>query len=93
MTEGGKRVDEDWKRRAQAEKEIDAAKAAPAPAPGAAAAPRPDVKANPMFRGLIESLASQALLYMGAMRIDVDPFAGVSGSNFENNMTDLRCAT
>jgi Phage capsid family len=30
-------------------------------------------------------------LYMGAMRIDLDPFAGVSGSNFENNTSDLRC--
>ena len=28
---------------------------------------------------------------MGAMRIDLDPFAGVSGSNFENNTSDLRC--
>jgi hypothetical protein len=69
----GKRVDEDWKRRAQAEKELDAQKAAPAPAPAAAgavpgAAPRADIRPHPMFRGLIESLASQALLYMGAMR-------------------------
>ena len=74
MSEGGKRVDEDWKRRAQAEKEVDAQKVAGAPAAAApGAAPRADVKPNPMFRGLIESLASQALLYMGAMR---DPMTG-----------------
>ena len=83
MSEGGKRVDEDWKRRAQAEKELDAAKIAP-PAPpaaaGAAAAPaapgappRSDARPHPMFGGLVESLASQALLYMGAMR---DPMTG-----------------
>src|SRR6185436_6371979 len=75
MSEGGKRVDEDWKRRAQAEKEVDAAKAAPpaaAAAPGAG--PRPDARPHPMFGGLVESLASQALLYMGAMR---DPMGQV----------------
>ena len=83
MSEGGKRVDEDWKRRAQAEKELDAAKAAPAPAPGAAA-PRADVKANPMFRGLIESLASQALLYMGAMR---DPMTGQAHQDLNQAQT------
>jgi hypothetical protein len=32
------------------------------------------------------------VLYMGAVRIDLDPFAAVSGSNFENNTTDRRCA-
>lgn len=76
MSEGGKRVDEDWKRRAQAEKEVDAAKAAPPPPAGAApgAGPRPDVRPHPMFGGLVESLASQALLYMGAMR---DPMGQV----------------
>jgi hypothetical protein len=31
------------------------------------------------------------VLYLGTMRIDLDPFAGVSGSNFENNTTDIRC--
>jgi len=66
-----KRVDEDWKRRAQAEKEVDAAKAAP-PAP-AAPGSKPDVKPNPLFGGLVESLASQALMFMGAMR---DPMGG-----------------
>ena len=30
-------------------------------------------------------------LYMGSMKLDLDPFAGVSGSNFENNTSDLRC--
>jgi hypothetical protein len=70
----GKRVDEDWKRRAQAEKELDALKAAPpAAAPAAGGAPRADVKPNPLFGGLIESLASQALMFMGAMR---DPMTG-----------------
>jgi len=76
----GKRVDEDWKRRAQAEKELDAVKAAPPPAAPAGAAgatasagARPDAKPNPLFGGLIESLASQALMFMGAMR---DPMTG-----------------
>jgi hypothetical protein len=31
------------------------------------------------------------LLYMGTMRFDLDPFSGVSGNNFENNTTDIRC--
>ena len=68
----GKRVDEDWKRRAQAEKELDAQKAggAPAAAPGApgAAASKPEARTHPLFGGLVESLASQALMFMGAMR-------------------------
>ena len=78
---GEKRVDEDWKKRAQQEKELDAAKFAlpPAPAaPGASAAapPTPGVKAgppNPHFAGLVESLATQALMFMGAVR---DPMTG-----------------
>jgi hypothetical protein len=70
----GKRVDEDWKRRAQAEKELDALKAAPPPAaPAAGVAPRAEAKPNPLFGGLVESLASQALMFMGAMR---DPMTG-----------------
>jgi hypothetical protein len=73
----GKRVDEDWKRRAQAEKEVDAVKAGGGPAPAAppvpGAAPRSEARAHPMFGGLVESLASQALLYMGAVR---DPMTG-----------------
>jgi len=77
MSDGGKRVDEDWKRRAQAEKEVDAAKAAPPPPPGAppapGAPPKSEARPHPMFGGLVESLASQALLYMGAMR---DPMTG-----------------
>ena len=85
MTEGGKRVDEDWKRRAQAEKEVDAQKVAGVPAAAApGAAPRADVKANPMFRGLIESLASQALLYMGAMR---DPMTGQAHQDLNQAQT------
>jgi hypothetical protein len=89
----GKRVDEDWKRRAQAEKELDALKVGGAPAaaappgqPGAAAtaAPRAEVKPHPLFRGLIESLASQALLYMGAMR---DPMTGQSHQDLPQAQT------
>ena len=77
-----KRVDEDWKRRAQQEKELDAAKFTPAPASGApdspAAAPSPksgtkEGPPNPHFAGLVESLATQALMFMGAMR---DPMTG-----------------
>ncbi|HXX94021.1 MAG TPA: DUF1844 domain-containing protein [Planctomycetota bacterium] len=85
-----KRVDEDWKRRAQQEKELDAAKFTPAPpaaagaapgaggaAPGAAGAPPKsglrEGPPNPHFAGLVESLASQALMFMGAMR---DPMTG-----------------
>jgi hypothetical protein len=87
MSEGGKRVDEDWKRRAQAEKEVDAAKAAP-PAPAAPAAPgappRADAKPHPMFGGLVESLASQALLYMGAMR---DPMTGQVHQDLQQSQT------
>jgi len=29
-------------------------------------------------------------LYMGSMRLDLDPVAGVSVSNFENNTSDIR---
>ena len=84
--EGKKKVDEDWKRRAQLEREADAAKAGgekkPAPAaptaaatPGAPEAPPADNgnKVNPLFPGLVESLASQALMFMGGMR---DPMTG-----------------
>ena len=79
----GKRVDEDWKRRAQAEKELDAAKAGSgSPAPAAAAAapsapgapPKGESRPHPLFGGLVESLASQALLFMGAVR---DPMGQV----------------
>ena len=75
----GKRVDEDWKRRAQAEKELDAMKVAGGPAPAAGApgvpgaAPKPEARTHPLFGGLVESLASQALMFMGAMR---DPMTG-----------------
>ncbi len=78
MTEG-KRVDEDWKKRAQLEKEQDAVKAAepgakPAPsAPPAAGAARAPAGPNPHFASLVESLASQALMFMGAVR---DPMTG-----------------
>jgi hypothetical protein len=69
-----KRVDEDWKRRAQQEKELDAAKAAPPPPPGQApAAGTKAGPANPHFTGLVESLATQALMFMGAVR---DPMTG-----------------
>jgi hypothetical protein len=70
----GKRVDEDWKRRAQAEKEVDAAKAAPPAAAAPGGGPKTEARPHPMFGGLVESLASQALLFMGAMR---DPMGQV----------------
>jgi len=86
-----KRVDEDWKKRAQAEKELDAAKFTPPPAaptvPGApgAAPTRPDAnKPNPLFGGLVESLASQALMYMGAMR---DPMTGQAHPDIQQSQT------
>jgi hypothetical protein len=86
MSEAGKRVDEDWKRRAQAEKEVDAAKAAPPPPAGAApgAGPKPDARPHPMFGGLVESLASQALLYMGAVR---DPMTGQTHQDLQQAQT------
>jgi hypothetical protein len=78
MTEG-KRVDEDWKKRAQLEKEQDALKVGDRPpaAAAAGAAPaapgRPAARPSPHFTGLVESLASQALMFMGAVR---DPLTG-----------------
>jgi hypothetical protein len=86
----GKRVDEDWKRRAQAEKETDQAKVNPPPAAAAAAPavpgapPKPDLKPHPLFGGLVESLASQALLYMGAMR---DPMTGQAHQDLQQSQT------
>ena len=88
----GKRVDEDWKQRAQAEKQLDAVKAAPPPPPGATPAaaatagapPRPDVKMNPLFGSLVESLASQALMFMGAMR---DPMTGAAHQDLQQAQT------
>jgi hypothetical protein len=70
----GKRVDEDWKKRAQQEKELDQAKigGGPAAPAGAKAAPK-EGPPNQQFLGLVESLASQALMFMGAMR---DPITG-----------------
>jgi len=83
----GKRVDEDWKRRAQAEKEIDQAKVAPPPAAAAApgapgAGPRADLKPHPLFGGLVESLASQALMFMGAIR---DPMTGQTHQDLQQS--------
>lgn len=77
--EGKKKVDEDWKRRAQLEREADIAKAGGPPKPAAPAAPgappAPDNgnKVNPLFPSLIESLAQQALMFLGGMR---DPMTG-----------------
>jgi hypothetical protein len=70
-----KKVDEDWKRRAQVEKEQDAAKAGDVPSPAAGTRPRggPEPAASPLFAQLVESLASQALMFMGAIR---DPLTG-----------------
>jgi len=83
-----KRVDEDWKKRAQAEKELDAAKFTPPPAapaaPGAAPARADANKPNPLFGGLVESLASQALMYMGAMR---DPMTGQAHQDIQQSQT------
>ncbi len=92
-----KRVDEDWKKRAQAEKQLDAQKFTPPPpapaAPGAPAAaaataapagPRADLKPNPLFGGLVESLASQALMFMGAMR---DPMTGQAHQDLQQSQT------
>ena len=82
-----KKVDEDWKKRAQLEKEQDAAKFEPQPEAAEAtdgsapAGPKPG-KPSPQFVGLIESLASQALMFMGAVR---DPMTGEA-------QTDLRQA-
>jgi hypothetical protein len=92
MSPGEKRVDEDWKKRAQAEKTLDAQKFTPPPpapaAPGAPAAaapgPRPDLKPNPLFGGLVESLASQALMFMGAMR---DPMTGQAHQDLQQSQT------
>jgi hypothetical protein len=75
--EGKKKVDEDWKRRAQLERDQDAVKAGdkkvPSSAPGEAPPASDDKKVNPLFPGLIESLASQALMFLGGMR---DPMTG-----------------
>ncbi|HZE96600.1 MAG TPA: DUF1844 domain-containing protein [Planctomycetota bacterium] len=83
-----KRVDEDWKKRAQAEKELDAAKFTPPAAPGAPGAlpagPPADLKPNPLFGGLVESLASQALMFMGAMR---DPMTGQAHQDIQQSQT------
>jgi hypothetical protein len=70
-----KKVDEDWKRRAQQEKELDAQKVGDASAAGAApGSPAPKQgKPSPLFANLVESLASQALMFMGAVR---DPMTG-----------------
>ena len=72
--EGKKKVDEDWKRRAQMERDQDAAKVGDksSAAPASAGAPE-DKKVNPLFPSLIESLASQALMFLGGMR---DPMTG-----------------
>jgi hypothetical protein len=95
--EGKKKVDEDWKRRAQLEREADAAKAGgakPAAAgtatgAGAQAAPADNGnKVNPLFPGLVESLAQQALMFMGGMR---DPMTGqvVQDLNQAQTMIDM----
>jgi hypothetical protein len=71
-----KKVDEDWKKRAQQEKELDAQKVGDRPTPGAEGTPaKAEPKPHPLFPSLVESLASQALMFMGAMR---DPMTGAS---------------
>ncbi len=88
-----KKVDEDWKKRAQAEKELDAQKfggkkePAPAAAPGAAPAGAPPANApkpHTLFPALVESLASQALMFMGAMR---DPMTGQAHQDLQQAQT------
>src|ERR1700690_3808951 len=79
-----KRVDEDWKRRAQVEKEQNAAKAPPAPVGPGAPGQKPDMKPHPLFGGLVESLASQALMFMGAMR---DPMGGPPQQDLQQSQT------
>ena len=39
---------------------------------------------------LLVDTSRVGVLYMGTMRIDLDPYAGVSGDNFETNRTDIR---
>lgn len=74
-----KKIDEDWKRQAQMEKLRDAAKVgdAPPPAgrPGKEGPRRPPAgrRGEVDFLTLVEQLASQALLLMGAVR---DPMTG-----------------
>ena len=79
MSDENKKVDEDWKRRAQAEKQQDAATVRADE--GEKKGPKVG-KPSPHFAGLIESLASQALMFMGAIR---DPMSGEA-------QTDLRQA-
>jgi len=75
-----KKIDEDWKRRAQMEKLQDAAKVGDIP-PQAGGRPRGEKMHRPApgrhgeadFLTLVEQLASQALLFMGAVR---DPLTG-----------------
>ncbi|HLF94190.1 MAG TPA: DUF1844 domain-containing protein [Planctomycetota bacterium] len=71
-----KKVDEDWKRRAQQEKDLDAEKVGEKASPAAPGAPPKKAgKPSPLFANLVESLASQALMFMGAMR---DPMTGAA---------------
>jgi len=93
MTDERKRVDEDWKRRAQAEKEADALKAGDRPAPGPAApgaagpapaAGRAGAKPNPHFAAIVENIASQALMFMGAVR---DPMTGQTHQDLHQAQT------
>ncbi|MBK7404686.1 MAG: DUF1844 domain-containing protein [Phycisphaerales bacterium] len=71
-------IDDDWKAQAQAEKaklaEKDKAKPAPAASAGPAGSPAPAGEEEPIgFADLVQMLASQALLYMGAVP---DPQSG-----------------
>jgi hypothetical protein len=70
-----KKVDEDWKKRAAAEKELDAAKVGDRkePAPAGTDPAKPAPKPHALFPALVESLASQALMFMGAVP---DPMTG-----------------
>ena len=74
----GKIVDEDWKKRAQAEKEALAAKYKPDAAKTVGSAP---AKAHPGFPKLLQQLATQALFHLGL----VDDGSGMAHPpNFEH---------
>lgn len=92
-------VDSDWKSQAHAEKErlaeterqakqAAAAKAGPSGIPGAAGAGGPGEFPPPDFRGLVEMVAMQAIMYMGGV---ADPKTGraVFDPDYSRHMIDL----
>lgn len=81
-----KRIDDDWKRRAQLEKEQLAGKPARGEGGGKAAA-APDVKASPAFAALIQTLASQAYYHLGLLD---DPVHGRSPVDLDAARTSIQ---